>query len=303
MRRSIILAYLIAIVLLVQCKESNGNTNSIQPDVTADTIKRMEKHSLNILFSACFGGKSHSVPQLQMADILVERGHHVTFASFDKVVNLWLADHPNIKPLGIGESINDTPEFKAITEDYMLKEHDLKTLGSKEVIEIFIVKFYRKHFQLFRDWIVENKPDVVVCDFFVAGCYDAAYETGTPFVVTINMLSYQGKIPVTVKVAHTKNVKKGLDHSPYLTDLMSYLPSTHETTGFFDRFYDKFIRPVFHYWNSRNATQLRNSIATELNIGTYESTVDRWKQGFVLVNNFFGLEVRQFNNSHTVEPY
>ncbi|KAI8057645.1 hypothetical protein BDF22DRAFT_615911 [Syncephalis plumigaleata] len=260
---------------LFQCREIGDITDNAQSEVIANNnIKYASNPSLNILFSAWFGGMSHARPQLQMADILVERGHRVTFASFDNVLDLWLADHPNITPYGIGKDTHDTAELKAIMWDYMMKEYDLQSLATKEMLELLIIKFYKKHFQLFHDWIVTNKPDVVVCDFFVSGCYDAAYETGTPFVITSNMLSYQD-----------------MEHAPYLSDLMSYLPSTHETTGFLDRFYDKLIRPALYYWDLRNTTQLRNSIAAELNISTYEFMADRWKQGFVLVNNFFGLEI------------
>ncbi|KAI9594378.1 hypothetical protein BDF19DRAFT_444649 [Syncephalis fuscata] len=268
--------YCALVFCLFLCKKANAAINTFKTTTAAtnDGIKNHHAQRLNILFSAGFGGKSHATPQLEMADILAERGHKITFASFNSTVIPWLADHPRLHPLGIGESPNDVSEFISVVQSYMQGENDLKTVSSKEVSMILLKRFYPKHYRLFRAWILENNVDVMVCDFFVAGCYDAAYETGTSFVITTNMLSHQG-----------------LDHQPYLSGLMSYLPATHESTTFMERLKDVIVDPILDNWAQKSYRKIRHELFAELGVTPYNTRLNRWRQGFILSNNFFGFEV------------
>jgi hypothetical protein len=57
---------------------------------------------------------------------------------------------------------------------------------------VWDANIYKNEFQFYSQWLRENSADVVVCDFISSACFDAAYETGNPFVITVHMLGTFG---------------------------------------------------------------------------------------------------------------
>ncbi|KAI9596997.1 hypothetical protein BDF19DRAFT_437438 [Syncephalis fuscata] len=227
---------------------------------------------LKIAFSAGFGGESHAAPQLVLADILVARGHDASFITYDDVATAWAADYPRVKPVKLGPNPQSPESFRKL-QDLILKENPAPLTATSTLLNKLNIQ-YPKDYKFFHHWISTNKVDVMVCDFFMSGCYDAAYETNTPFVITTSAIDLQGY----GSMSYTSN---------YLSRLSS---STHDKTSFFERFYDKIIMPTAMAWKFKELIQEKRATYSELNVTPYMTISERWRHGLVLVNNLLALE-------------
>ncbi|KAI9592874.1 hypothetical protein BDF19DRAFT_450418, partial [Syncephalis fuscata] len=247
MRHFSFLLYSVAALLLFANDSSTAKS-------TAAHIIKFFKQPLKIAFSAGFGGKSHAAPQLVLADILVARGHDVSFITYDDVATAWTADYPRVKPVKLGLNPQSPERFRKL-QDPILKENPSPLTATSTLLNKLNIQ-YPKDYKFFHHWISTNKVDVMVCDFFMSGCYDAAYETNTPFVITTSAIDLQGY----GSTSYTSN---------HLSRLSS---STHDKTSFFERFYDKIIMPTAMAWKSKTTY-------SELNVTPYMTVSERWRHG------------------------
>jgi hypothetical protein len=148
---------------------------------------------LNILISTTMGSRTHAASQLSIADALTARGHKVAFAGYNDTLSSWLKPHPLVHPLSMGNNPMHTPEFQTIAKELFPPDGDVDMIKMMIAIMELNMNHYKDQFQFYHQWIQENPVDVMICNFFSSECYDAAYETGTPFVITAFMLGLFGK--------------------------------------------------------------------------------------------------------------
>jgi uncharacterized protein (DUF2252 family) len=110
----------------------------------------------------------------------------------EKDATVWTADHPNIEAVSLGPNPIMTGETQKLFHELLTNDKDFDFFRS--AVEMFSnsMKHYPKQYNYFYNWLTTNKVDVIICDFFMDGCYDAAYETNTPFAITISTFDYKG---------------------------------------------------------------------------------------------------------------
>ncbi|KAI8051950.1 hypothetical protein BDF22DRAFT_656084 [Syncephalis plumigaleata] len=273
------LRYVIALVcilpqsMLVVTENTSGKIKDthIAPEIREPT--QVDTRPLNIFVSTALGSWSHASPQLSIAEILVARGHKVTFASYNDTVKAWLKNYPKVQPLDMGDNPVNGPSFHEVIRKFMLTEDEVDfTAFIRHMSKIFLEN-YPQDYRLYRQYILNNNVDVVICDFCSMACVDAAYETGRPFVITVHMAGTFGQ-----------------DAQPYISSSMHPMPSTYEHASFFDRFYDTFLLPIRMIPTIIETASLQRGMALELGTEAYTSYEERWRHGLVLVNSFFGFE-------------
>ncbi|KAI9597312.1 hypothetical protein BDF19DRAFT_488539, partial [Syncephalis fuscata] len=219
---------------------------------------------------------------LVLADILIARGHDASFITYDDVAAVWTADYPNLKPVKLGPNPQSPERFREF-QNSILKGKPSPLFMISTLLNAMNMQ-YPNEYKFFHHWISTNNVDVIICDFFMSGCYDAAYETNTPFVITTSAL--------------------GHGDMPYASNFLSNIPSTHDKTSFFERFYDKIILPATMLWNIKDSIQERQAIYSKLKVTPYMTAPERWRHGLVLINNLFALEpARQLpSNTFLIGP-
>jgi hypothetical protein len=276
----------IASIFATTLAEISSGPSTIS-EVNKDSNHGFKHPTLNILFSATLGGASHAIPLLAMGEGLVKRGHHVTFAAYDDDVQKRIPPGSGIQGLGVGKDPMGGQIFNELAMKYLYTDDDIDVLKVQQVLGDMILGTYADQFKRYRTWINEHHPDLFVCDMFAAPCIDAAYDAGVPFVVTTSMIDYQG-----------------FGSQPYLTNFLSYLPSTYEHLSFIDRLKDTFteLKMVIRFMP---LILRQNAIMEELGIEPYSFTLHRWSKGLVLIYNYFGFEVpRQLPpNVYMIGPY
>ncbi|KAI8048686.1 hypothetical protein BDF22DRAFT_636081 [Syncephalis plumigaleata] len=291
MRLLSITAYLGALVLLLASSTSShtsastARTNSKSSSDSTTSLK--SDTPLNIAFCAAFYGRTHAAPQLSLADILVERGHKVTFISADKDVTAWTADHPNVEPVSLGPNPMLAEDRLKLFHKLITGDKDASLLDMGVALFTSSLKDYPSQYRFFYNWLTTRKVDVIVCDFFMDGCFDAAYETNTPFVITMSAFGF-----------------RGFATQPYIPDPMDPSTTTHEFSGFFARFYDKVVHPLSMIWHVQPIIKAQKAAYAEVGKEPYTFVADRWRHGLILVNNFFGFEIpRQLpSNVYMIGP-
>ncbi|KAI9594169.1 hypothetical protein BDF19DRAFT_446171 [Syncephalis fuscata] len=287
MRHFSFLLYSVAALLLFANDSSTAKSTAAHStnDQHLKSSDFFKQPPLKIAFSAGFGGKSHAVPQLALADILIARGHDASFITYDDVAAVWTADYPKLKPVKLGPNPQSPERFREFQNSILKGKPSLLFMISTLLNAMNMQ--YPNEYKFFHHWISTNNVDVIICDFFMSGCYDAAYETNTPFVITTSALGFQGH-----------------GDMPYASNFLSNIPSTHDKTSFFERFYDKIILPATMLWNIKDSIQERQAIYSKLKVTPYMTAPERWRHGLVLINNLFALEpARQLpSNTFLIGP-
>ncbi|RKP08409.1 hypothetical protein THASP1DRAFT_4793, partial [Thamnocephalis sphaerospora] len=244
--------------------------------------------SLRILFSATLGGSSHILPLLDMGEALVARGHNVTFATYNELLPDYLQPDSEIKGLALGKDTFGPEKRDEVWGKHMHHDGDVDELQVQYLIVESTLDTYPEHYRRYRAWITANEPDVFVCDLFAAACADAAYEAGVPFVIVSSTVNFQG-----------------FADQPYLSNFLGRLPPTYESAGFFERFVDAVLIQANMVRRFLPLLQRQSAIFAELGIRPYAGAPERWHDGLVVINNYFGFETPRPlpPNTFMVGPY
>ncbi|PKK59327.1 UDP-Glycosyltransferase/glycogen phosphorylase [Rhizophagus irregularis] len=151
--------------------------NQIYVDATLDYALRnidTECSPKNILVGSYVGGRSHLKPILDVAAILIERGHNVTLLTSGYYAPS--LEYPTVKQITLGPEIN----YKEILDAEFHKEFDYNRMAyffEKSV------KDYKETYEKYKSVAKDYNIDLFICDMHInEACLDIANTLKKPVV-------------------------------------------------------------------------------------------------------------------------
>ncbi|KAI9294529.1 UDP-Glycosyltransferase/glycogen phosphorylase, partial [Neoconidiobolus thromboides FSU 785] len=132
---------------------------------------------------------------------------------------------------------------------------------------------YDLTFQNFKDYIMETKPDLLVCDFFAHSCIDLAKHLGIPLIT-----GYQTTDGV------------GLTMEPFITMGFEYGPIYTKDMSFVERFYSQIIKPIISIYYLSQINHMENKIRVKYGIPSNTRIHAGLNYGINIANTFIGFE-------------
>ncbi|KAJ9049262.1 hypothetical protein DSO57_1026495 [Entomophthora muscae] len=227
---------------------------------------------LNVMLHLDFGSFSHIKSLLEMGKVLEKRKHRVTFAAFDaceKYNELY-----QIPFISLGKSIDKSK---------ILREQMKKGYGTRERVDTLkdmpnffgelLSSSYDAVYPRLGEVIDQERPDVVICDFFSIACRDVAEMKGIPLITGFQTVD-----------------GLGLMDAPFLTNSMDYGSITIDSLSFTERFKEKIINPlnmVYHFMalgNVINKSRAKHGVPpATMPFGDFSTSLN-------LANTFVGFE-------------
>ncbi|KAK9685239.1 hypothetical protein K7432_015583 [Basidiobolus ranarum] len=234
-----------------------------------------------VFISSHYGGYSHAKPIFQIGTALKERGHEVTFVSYDFFLDL--AKPWGFEKIPMGELPVPLDEGRKLMQNVVLKPimdiHELVNI-------IWPVSYKSSYMQLFKVFNKE-KPDLVMCDVFNFGCIDAAHHLDIPFTVQLPSLA----------LLHSA--------SGYISTFLDLSPIPTQEPGILDRLRTNIINEILYFWKewklARKVNEDRVSIG---GVARKEFGFNNMDKGIIFANSFFGVESPKHlpPNVHLIGP-
>ncbi|RGB41372.1 Glycosyltransferase Family 1 protein [Rhizophagus diaphanus] len=223
----------------------------------------IERSSKNILVGSYIGGRSHLKPMLDVATILIERGHNVTLLTSGKYEPS--SEYPGLKQITLGPIVT----FK---DNKIMNHKDIDYRGLLKLTELTTV-VYNVNYEKFKNAAKENNIDLFICDALAnEPCIDVANNLNKPVV---GFTSYM----------------QTMEPKPYKSDPLLGCNISLENESFFERFRCTLIQPLqiaYAFWPF--VRQL-NDIRDQMNIKSVSGNVP--KVSLALIDTFFGFELPQ----------
>ncbi|KAI8878504.1 glycosyltransferase family 1 protein [Backusella circina FSU 941] len=220
----------------------------------------------NIGFAGFVGGSSHYTWVLTILDELKDRGHNVTFFTKDDSVRFGKF-FPGINTISVGPA----PDLSMDTAFAGLEESS-SDKSVKLVVATALQKLWSIDYPIMNNLFRENKIDIMICDFFIDACYDAAKTQGIPFIISS-----------TLELTPDSN-------APYVNNLgMTVEDFSTEYQSIYRRFYDNFLEPFEIL--AKFGTLFKDTSAAKKKLGVNGPLIpyEAWKDNIKLINSFFGL--------------
>ncbi|KAL0142477.1 hypothetical protein V8B55DRAFT_1498356 [Mucor lusitanicus] len=211
----------------------------------------------NIVFFSTIGGASHYNWVLNIGDELGSRGHNVTFLTSDEDMRFG-SPYKHVQTVSTGPGTEWDPA-ELFTDE--LKEISTNRPGEFMAM-VFDLMFnnYERDYLFTRQFFIDNKIDVALCDHFADACVDVATNLSIPYIVTAAM-------DVTKDTA-----------APYINNDIATLnfPTTE---------YQPFIKPqsCFACYQKMNARKIAIGFDAKL-----EDPSTKWQHSIKLSNTVFG---------------
>ncbi|GES94968.1 glycosyltransferase family 1 protein [Rhizophagus clarus] len=246
-------------LLLNQVHVNAVTHNYIPRNVDIDRLPK------NILIGSYIGGRSHVKPMLDVAAILMERGHNIILLTSGNYEPS--SEYPGLKQITLGPRI--TPKD--------IKGLDIhKDVGYERLSKLleFRVNSYNETYEKYKNVAKEYNIDLFFCDFLANEvCVDVAHSLKKPAVGFTSFLHF-------------------IDRKPYKSDPFYGCSSISlENVSFFERFMCTLIQPLKVAYALWYPKRLLDDVKHKMNI---EKTLkESPKFSLVLIDNFFGFELPQ----------
>ncbi|KAI8636692.1 hypothetical protein BD408DRAFT_355160 [Parasitella parasitica] len=224
----------------------------------------------NIAFFCVVGGASHYNWVLNIGDELGRRGHNFTFLTAEDDMRFG-SPYKNVQTVSTGPGA-DWDATEIFNDGFKELATKNPALFMSQVMDLMFSNFERDY--LFtRQFFIDNRIDVALCDHFADPCVEAATNLSIPYIITAAMDT-------------TKDTS-----APYVNnDVTTMNFPTTETQSFVDRFKTKFVTPIV---NIRAILPALKKIQARKNaIGIDAKLEDpsyKWRHAIKLTNVLFGF--------------
>ncbi|POG80957.1 glycosyltransferase family 1 protein, partial [Rhizophagus irregularis DAOM 181602=DAOM 197198] len=253
------LVFLLPILVLLL---NQVHVNAVAQDYVPRNID-IERSPKNILVGSYVGGRSHLKPMLDVATILIERGHNVILLTAGKYEPS--SEYPGLKQITLGPKMT----VKQVKMD-IYKDFDYRTMVP---FMEFTTAAYNVTYEKFKNAAKENNIDLFICDVLAnKPCIDVANNLNKPVVgFTLSM--------------------QMMDPKPYNSDPMYGCNISLENESIFERFRCALIQPLKIAYAYGPLMCKLNDIRDQMNIKSVSGTVP--KVSLALIDTFFGFELPQ----------
>ncbi|CAB5322183.1 unnamed protein product [Rhizophagus irregularis] len=224
----------------------------------------IENSSKNILVGSYIGGRSHLKPMLDVATILIERGHNVTLLTSGKYEPS--SEYPGLKQITLGPIVT----FKNNKRMNIHKDIDYR--GLLQLMEL-TTAVYKINYEKFKHAAKENNIDLFICDALAnEPCTDVANNLNKPVVGFTTSMQI-------------------MDPKSYKSDPLMGCNISLENESFFERFRCTLIQPLQIAYVFGPFARRLSDIRDQMNIKSVSGKVP--KVSLALIDTFFGFELPQ----------
>ncbi|EXX63029.1 uncharacterized protein OCT59_003750 [Rhizophagus irregularis] len=232
----------------------------------------------NILVGSYTGGRSHLKPMLDIAAILIERGHNAIMLSSGNYTPA--SEYPTIKQISMGPPLN-VKNTRDSARLIVQAEFDYIILA--KIFESS-VQSYKSTYEIYKDTAIDNNIDLFICyAMFNDACLDVAHALKKPVVGFMSFLYV-------------------IDAQTYKSDPVFRCNISLENESFLERFKCTIIRPLhiisLLHTPLNQINDLRNQMSIE---PVYMSFRRLLRTSLVFIDTFFGLELPQALPSNVQE--
>ncbi|RIA90054.1 Glycosyltransferase Family 1 protein [Glomus cerebriforme] len=237
---------------------------------TQDYIRRnidIDRSPKNILIGSYIGGRSHLKPMLDIAAILIERGHNVILLTSGNYTPS--SEYPTVKQISLRNSLN-FKETKKLAEAY---KNDYERIA---VIIEQSLKTYNNIIEDYKNVAKEYEIDLFFCDILINdACLDIANILKKPVVGFSSF--FQFIAPVSHK-----------------SDPLFHCSISLENESFLERFRCMIIQPIKMSFIFYPLANQLNNVRKQVNIKPDQLSFGNIpKVTLALVDTFFGFELPQ----------
>ncbi|CAB4431838.1 unnamed protein product [Rhizophagus irregularis] len=249
------LIFLLPILVLLL---NQVHVNAVAQDYVPRNID-IERSPKNILVGSYVGGRSHLKPMLDVATILIERGHNVILLTTGNYEPS--SEYPGLKQITLG------PKYLTAKNRNIEKDVDYRSLAR---LMGLTTAAYNVNYEKFKNAAKENNIDLFICDAFVnQACIDVANNLNKPVVGFTSFMQL-------------------MEPKPYKSDPVFGCNISLENESFFERFRCALIQPLQIAYAYRTFTRQLNDIRDQMNIKSVSGKVS-----LALIDTFFGFELPQ----------
>lgn len=215
---------------------------------------------------------------LEIGQVLVNRGHNVTYITRSDQVHL-VNSFPQIPAVSVGD-----PVYKGIDIGDIAR--NISFFDIVKVVRRSLNNAYADEMRYYQH-SMETRPDFFICDAFDDPCIDIAVEWKKPFAITCTGVLHQD---MTV---------------PYMNNLGTTHHATSEYMTLWERFYHKYVDKINIIYNLYPELRRLDRIRSSLGIQTLGlNRFKQWESAIKLVNTYFGFMPAQIKSplTHDVGP-
>ncbi|KAJ9078019.1 hypothetical protein DSO57_1011066 [Entomophthora muscae] len=221
---------------------------------------------LNIIIHSSEGSRSHIKPILEISELLLARGHSVTYAAAEEKLNY--AKGYTIKTHSLGKY--GKPDSSPFTN---LQEMGKTSEGMVAIVQSLLLIGYEKTVQSLGDYLDNNKCDLLICDFAAGACSDIAQERGIPLIIGLQAIDVFGLV-----------------QAPFVTKTMSYGPITTKGLSLFERIDYQILEPLRMSSFMVPLQHMLDAAKRKQGFAPKPTLLGDFKYGLGLANTYFGFE-------------
>ncbi|KAJ9057366.1 hypothetical protein DSO57_1023357 [Entomophthora muscae] len=214
---------------------------------------------------------SHVMPLLEVGSVLAGRKHAVIYAAAD-----FHAKYNG--PYGFDfRSLGATFDDAGFIRDAMKRVFGQRMrVDGNDIFATFnkiLPISYEAVYPRLSALVEQEKPDVMVCEFFSPACRDVAEMNGIPLV-----MSFQSTDGFS------------LSRAAFVTNTLGYIPITTDKLGFVERFHDKVVVPLISIYKFYGLTRALNKKRALFNVPAASQPLGDFSNVLGLANSFVGFE-------------
>ncbi|KAI0234160.1 hypothetical protein L0F63_000251, partial [Massospora cicadina] len=175
---------------------------------------------MHVLIHSSEGSRSHIKFILEISEILLQRGHNVTYVASQEKLKYAKGYAVNTHSLG---------SFGVRDPNYLRRLQHLgkSSQGMVYILNNLFLSHYERILEGLEAYLDHHPCDVMVCDFAAGACSDLAQERGIPLLIGLQAIDMFGFLQV-----------------PYITKTMKFGPVTTRDLSFVERFVYQVVEPI-----------------------------------------------------------
>jgi UDP:flavonoid glycosyltransferase YjiC (YdhE family) len=237
----------------------------------AVTTPLTKREPLKIAISSTMGSRSHANYLLEITKLLSNRGHSIDYVTSE--ASLKYSNGYNVS-----RTVVTDIEFDPNTFEHIPFNRRSSMRSSLYIIKT-IADIYDQSFKNFENYYLEQKPDLIICDFFSPNCIDSAAKFSIPMIIGYQSFNF-------------------LDPLPYLTISNGLEPASIENYSFLERFLHGILDPVkdflskYEFLKHLKQARKNNGVPATLKFTQFTN------MGLAIANNYIGFEKSRSLPSH-----
>lgn len=221
---------------------------------------------LNIVIHSSEGSRSHIKPIFEISELLLARGHSVTYVASEEKLAYAKGYAINTHSLGRFGKPPSNP-FANIVEKGKTSQ------GMVDIVQGLLLTGYEKVVEGLGDYLDKQKCDILVCDFAAGACSDIAQERGIPLIIGLQAIDVFGLV-----------------QAPFITKTMAYGPITTKGMSLLERIDAQILEPLRMTGFMLPLQRIVDATKRKAGFEPKPTLLGDFKYGLGLANTYIGFE-------------